>query len=139
VGDAYAEVVHPADDYPPGDANAASMVLALRLGDGAALMTADLPAADEVAAFPDCDVLKVAHHGANASTGYRLLALSTPSVAVISVGPNSYGHPGDGAIARLEAAGARVFRTDECGTVTVSLYQNGEAEVSCFRGGEEGP
>jgi beta-lactamase superfamily II metal-dependent hydrolase len=137
--EAASQMEHPADDFPTDDTNASSMVLSLRLGGASALMMADLPSADEVDAFPDCDVIKVAHHGSNDSTGPRLLALSSPSVAVISVGPNGYGHPGGEAIARILDAGAKIYRTDECGAVTVALKPNGDAEVRCFRSGEEMP
>ena len=44
----------------------------------------------------------------------------TPSYALISVGKgNSYGHPTEGALTRLTAAGAKIFRTDDQGEITV--------------------
>jgi competence protein ComEC len=42
-----------------------------------------------------------------------------PQDAIISVGPNSYGHPSPDTIARLVAAGAKVWRTDVSGTISV--------------------
>jgi competence protein ComEC len=42
-------------------------------------------------------------------------------VAVISVGPNDFGHPAPEVITALEAAGARVRRTDLEGDVVVAL------------------
>ena len=68
------------------------------------------------------------HHGANASTGARFLQAVSPDYAVISCGAgNFYGHPHGELIARLEAVGAEILRTDLCGEVVfysdgVSLY-----------------
>ena len=42
-----------------------------------------------------------------------------PEIAVISVGDNSYGHPTQETIRRLETAGAAVRRTDEEGSITI--------------------
>ncbi len=72
--------------------------------------------------LPTVDLLKVAHHGSRTASTDALLAAVQPSVAVISAGRgNPYGHPAPATIARLRAAGARVLRTDQDGTVTVDL------------------
>ena len=47
------------------------------------------------------DVYLVAHHGSKNSTGEDLLALIKPDFAVISIGINSYGHPNQEVIDRL--------------------------------------
>jgi competence protein ComEC len=63
-------------------------------------------------------VLKVAHHGARASTSRAFLARVSPSVAVISVGVrNPFGHPAGATLARLRRVGARLYRTDRDGAV----------------------
>ena len=65
-------------------------------------------------------VLKVAHHGGRYSSTAKFLRAVSPQAAVISVGVvNEYGHPTPEAIGRLERAHARVYRTDQDGTVTV--------------------
>jgi beta-lactamase superfamily II metal-dependent hydrolase len=65
-------------------------------------------------------VLKVAHHGSRHSSGARFLAAVKPAVAVVSVGAtNEYRHPAPATLARLEAAGARILRTDLDGGVTI--------------------
>ena len=65
-------------------------------------------------------VLKVPHHGAATSSTAPFLAAVRPVVAVISVGTrNAYGHPDAGALGRLAAAGARVYRTDRHGAVVL--------------------
>jgi competence protein ComEC len=78
------------------------------------------------------DVLKVGHHGGKNSTTLEFLAAVQPRVAIISVGEkNSYGHPSPELLERLQAAGARILRTDRDGAVQVST--DGERlEISCF-------
>jgi competence protein ComEC len=67
------------------------------------------------------DVVKVAHHGSRTSSDPALLAAIGAHAAVISVGArNRFGHPHPTTLAALAAAGARVFRTDEDGAVTVT-------------------
>ena len=72
------------------------------------------------------DVYKVAHHGSRFSSSAGLLTRVQPSVAVISAGAhNDYGHPSERALSRLASYGARVYRTDRDGEITVS--SDGEA------------
>ncbi len=64
-------------------------------------------------------VLKVGHHGSKTSSGTEFLKAVNPKWAVISVGAdNSYGHPHEQTLKRLEDLGVTVFRTDVNGTVT---------------------
>ena len=72
--------------------------------------------------LPTVDVLKVAHHGSRTSSTDLFLDAVRPKVAVASAGAgNPYGHPAAGTIARLRAHGARVLRTDEDGTVEITI------------------
>lgn len=96
------------------------------------LLTGDLTAQAEPEAIPDCDVLKVAHHGSANATSEAFLAAAQPEVAVISVGAgNRYGHPHARVIQALDSIGCRVLRTDESGCVTLWL-RGGEVRASCF-------
>ena len=65
------------------------------------------------------DVLKVAHHGSpRQDAGF--LAATGAAVAVISVGANNgYGHPAASTVNALRADGMAVYRTDQCGGVSV--------------------
>ena len=64
------------------------------------------------------DVLKVGHHGSNTSSSTAFLAKVQPKYAVISVGKgNSYGHPANVTIDKLTGIGAKVYRTDQSGTI----------------------
>lgn len=74
----------------------------------------------------DVDILKVSHHGSETSSSSAWLDLLTPRTAVISCGQgNDYGHPTGGAMGRLSAVGAEIFRTDELGDVMVTISKNG--------------
>jgi competence protein ComEC len=84
----------------------------------------------------------VPHHGSRSSTTASFLGAVAPVVAVVSVGArNPYGHPDAGVLARLAAAGARVYRTDRDGAVvletdgralTVTRWAAGATERLCL-------
>jgi competence protein ComEC len=72
--------------------------------------------------LPGVDMLKVAHHGSATASSDVLLATLRPGVAVVSVGANNpYGHPNEATMARLRAHSSDVLRTDQNGTVEVTL------------------
>ncbi|MCM3698592.1 ComEC/Rec2 family competence protein [Paenibacillus macerans] len=70
------------------------------------------------------EVMKVAHHGSKTSTSAEWLGYWRPETVLISVGAsNSYGHPHPTVMARLEAQGTRVFRTDRMGGVQLKVRE----------------
>jgi len=74
---------------------------------------------------PEADLFKVAHHGSATSTIPLLLDRVHPRFAVISVGArNTYVHPREEVLARLEKAHVLTYRTDLEGAVT--FYLDGE-------------
>lgn len=125
------DVLHPGPEtFARSAENNGSLVLALRLGPRRVLLTGDIEAAAEaelVARRADlsADVLKVAHHGSRTSTTHAFLERVSPRVAVVGVGRrNRFGHPGAAVTKRLSGAGARVFRTDLHGDVSL-LFRDG--------------
>lgn len=68
--------------------------------------------------LPELEVLVAGHHGSKHSTCEELLAATSPALAVISVGENSYGHPSQEVLDRLAAIGCPVYRTDRDGNIT---------------------
>lgn len=69
----------------------------------------------------EADVLKVPHQGAATSDPDWLRSVGA-ELAVISVGPNQFGHPADWVVDLLLESGARVLRTDEEGDIVVPLH-----------------
>jgi len=67
-------------------------------------------------------VLKVPHHGGATSLDQFFRAVGA-RMAVVSVGPNRYGHPVPAVLAELAADGMRVYRTDRAGDVTVTFEE----------------
>lgn len=108
------------------DANNSSMILKLTYGHVTFLFTGDA----EIDAEKSCavrwghtlksDVLKVGHHGSRTSSTQVFLNQVKPEVAVISVGSyNTFGHPHEPPLKRLEAIGAKIYRTDEQGGIFI--------------------
>ncbi len=64
------------------------------------------------------DVLKVGHHGSSTSSSDAFLDSVDCTYAVISCGrDNSYGHPHQETLSKLNARDIQVLRTDESGTI----------------------
>jgi competence protein ComEC len=66
------------------------------------------------------DILKVGHHGSKYSSSEEFLKAVNPKVAVVEVGAkNTYGHPAEEALSRIASIAAKIFRTDQNGTIEV--------------------
>lgn len=124
LGQACVTVLGPVKSY--AETNDTSIVLRVSYGETDFLFTGDMETTAENDMLDywggrvswKADVLKVGHHGSNTSTGYRFLNEVAPDYALISVGKdNSYGHPHEEPLSRLNQAGVTIFRTDELGTV----------------------
>ncbi|QIK71097.1 MBL fold metallo-hydrolase [Propioniciclava coleopterorum] len=81
-------------------------------------------------ALVDADVMLVPHHGSGRHAASFFAAVS-PTVALVSVGAgNDYGHPSARTVRDVEATGARVFRTDLHGGITVARSPDGSLRVT---------
>jgi len=70
-------------------------------------------------------MIKIAHHGSKTSSTQGFLTAVKPELAVISVGAyNTFGHPSDEVLMRLDNTDAVTQRTDENGAVEIT--SNGE-------------
>jgi len=104
--------------------NSKSVVVLLDHADVDFLFTGDIGSSAEAAilsrAIPiSAEILKVAHHGSESSSSASFLEAVSPSEAIISVGENPSGYPNEETLDRLLAAGARIWRTDQVGTIVV--------------------
>lgn len=105
------------------DTNANSVVFELDYGSRSFLFTGDIEGEVEgelIAHARHVDVLKVAHHGSEYSTTEQFLQHVRPQYAIISAGKrNQYGHPHQATLNRLRQVGAKIYRTDQQGAITV--------------------
>jgi competence protein ComEC len=119
--------------------NELSVVLSLRIYEQLFVMPGDINASTEHAIIDlmrqtnhtidpidRAAVLKIAHHGSRFSTSDEWLRYWRPLGAAASVGAtNSYGHPHPDVLAKLAAAGARLWRTDLDGEIQFSISEKG--------------
>ena len=112
---------------PDGSENERCIISLASIGDFDMLMTGDsLKQAEldlvEKYSLPDTELLIVGHHGSRTSTDNLFLETIRAEDAVISVGSNnSYGHPNREVLARLQAHGCNIWRTDRNGTVEIRV------------------
>ncbi len=128
-GNASLEILAPLhNDYE--DLNNFSVVARLVHGENSFLFTGDMerPAENDILNSGReilSDVLKVAHHGSSSSTTNAFLEKVCPVYAVISVGEsNSYGHPNQKVLDRLEKTESEILTTAEYGNIV--FVSNGE-------------
>ncbi len=135
--------LNPVVGMEPETANAGSITLSLEYQDFSCLLTGDLEGEGEeqvkcllevikeeqvngdvnMCSLPEeYTLLKVAHHGSRNSTSEEILEWIKPKLAVISCGEgNSYGHPHEETLKRLENVGSKVLVTMDYGAVTVEV------------------
>ena len=109
-----------------GDVNERGLIILGEYGSFEFLVTGDAGTVTENRlvrehSLPDIELLIAGHHGSAYSTGDALLDAAEPDVAFISVGYNSYGHPSPDTLERLTEHGVEVHRTDEEGTITLTV------------------
>lgn len=126
----------PEDD----DQNNRSVGLVVRYGEFVALLTGDSELRElsylvRSGTLPDVTVLKAPHHGSDNGVTREFLQATRPEVVVISVGENSYGHPGSRAVAAYSSFAEELYRTDVDGTITIVGYEDGGYEVRTGRAG----
>ena len=127
------EILAPVgDDYD--DLNDWSVAARIVCGETAFLFTGDaekVAEEDIIASGADitADVLQVGHHGSSSSSCAAFLDAVSPTAAVISYGAdNSYGHPHDKALERLQKRGIKIYGTAEYGNI--AYYSDG-SEIYC--------
>jgi len=121
------EILYPyralPEDIEPNDT---SLVIKLTYNDVSVLLTGDLEKRGEELLLANGDdlsatILKVGHHGSDTSSSKEFIEAVRPKIALISVGQlNEYGMPDEVVLDRLEKIGARIYRTDLHGAITIT-------------------
>lgn len=121
LGCAAVTIVYPDSGVTKTDNT--SIALRIEYGDTSFFFAGDCENDDEIAILRSgydlgSDVLKVAHHGSKYSSTSSFINAVNPTYAVISVGGNNtYGHPTEDVLSRLQGKGVTLFRTDIQGDV----------------------
>jgi competence protein ComEC len=134
-GDGYSiEVLHPSHEFlaalgrrkADDRKNVSSLVLKLTTGRHSILFASDIDAeterllVEQYGATLRANVLKIAHHGSKRSSSPEFLDVVRPRIALISAGRhNPFHHPHDETIARIQASGAAIYRTDIDGAIVI--------------------
>lgn len=124
--------LYPEIKDTPDNVNEQSEVLKMDFGDCHMLFTGDMGEKGEMqlleryrSQLSQINVLKTAHHGSKYSSCGAFLDVVSPSWAVISYGENNtYGHPHQEVMDRLEERRIRVFETAKSGAIR--LWTDGE-------------
>jgi competence protein ComEC len=129
-------VLHPERDERRGR-NERSLVLLARTRGRRFLLTGDVERWGEARLVSCCaerlraDVLKVAHHGSRTSSTESFLEAAAPRLGLVSAGvDNLYHHPAADVVARFEARGIRLLRTDRDGMIHLAVGPDGALRVS---------
>jgi len=116
------------------DINGLSLVGLVEYGDSRWLLMGDLPEKFqnqmiEISPLQKTDLVKVAHHGSKNGVSEKMLSMSQPDFAVISVGDrNDFGHPAKNTLSKL--GGINTLRTDQLGTIK---FMSDGKNTSLFR------
>lgn len=113
------------------DTNARSCVLVVQGLHHTVLLPGDAGVTQEAryaAALPHVDVVAAPHHGSSTSSGPALVQAVGPAHIIVQAGYlNRFRHPSGRVVARWQAAGAAVWRTDLQGAVTIESTRQGLA------------
>ncbi len=137
-------VLAPASLFEDKDNNN-SLVMLLECDQGRMLFTGDmeLPEEAELMSFGDdlrCDVLKVANHADDDTTGAAFADACAAKLAVVSTDSEEKpGTPDPGVVSRLQAAGSRVVVTQDAGLGLLITLKGGDAGVEYVDFGEAQP
>ena len=120
------------------DVNNNSIVLQIAFGGFSVLMPGDaerpaeLEMLQEIGSGLHSTILLVPHHGSRTSSSNAFVQAVAPAIAIVSCGwRNRFGLPHPEVLARYEAIGSRIFRTDINGAVQVRLRPP-DLQLTCY-------
>jgi len=129
LGEATLKVIGPVD-YSGSNINNYSIVIKLTYGTQDIIFTGDAEAEIEKQILDsgeliDAEVLKVGHHGSDTSNTEEWIDAISPDYALISCKlGNKYNHPIKSTMNTLKSRKIIVYRTDESGTVVMTITQD---------------
>ncbi len=129
-GDFILTCIQPGAEESALESNAGSMVLDITFRSFSMLFTGDVENEGEKLLVQNLNgksyqVLKVAHHGSKNSTTEALLEIVKPRIALISAGKgNSYGHPHQETLDRLNALHCKILQTEQEGAIQLKTDGN---------------
>lgn len=139
IGPLTLSVLHP--ETLTGGLNEDSLAVHFSYGDMAFLFTGDAYMAQEEAmiasgANVDAQFLHLGHHGSKTSSSEKFLDAVDPTYAIYSAGTgNSYGHPHQEVLDKLQVNDITVYGTDVHGNIVVTT-DGVDAEVTTEKTGE---
>jgi len=129
------QILYPEEELKFADLNNNSIVAKLIYNNFSMLFTGDIEKEAEeyiVNKYNNTNalksnILKIPHHGSKTSSTEKLLQVVNPKVALIGVGKNNtFGHPNEEVLERLEGINCKIYRTDTMGEITVKVNKYGE-------------
>lgn len=130
-GELLVRCLHPASNYEElighESENNESIVLYIKYKGVDMITTGDLEEEGEESILnqyniSNIDILKCGHHGSASSSGEKWINSLKPKISLISCGyKNSYGHPHQEVIKRLEDIGSKIYRTDTGGAIIIDI------------------
>jgi competence protein ComEC len=125
VGDANCKVIY-VDNSEPENTNDQSLCIRMKFKNQSYLFMGDATTnVENKISVEQTNVLKVGHHGSDTSSSVKFLKQVMPQIAIIEVGKNnSYGHPSNKILERLQTINANIYRTDEYGTILITSDGN---------------
>ena len=102
--------------------NDSALVVVAALGGSDVLISGDCEG-DALARLdlPRCAVVELPHHGSRGGLDDAELEALAPRLGVVSVGPNTYGHPTPEMLDLMASHGVPLLRTDQRGDVAIEL------------------
>lgn len=123
----------------PEEFNDSSLVFKLSINDFDVLYTGDIEENGQLNVLNQdlkSEILKVPHHGAynnDKNNVEKFLTKVTPLISIISVGPNSYGHPSKNTLNILNTLNSKILRTDEVGNILITCnFENDSLTIDTF-------
>lgn len=120
----------------PLSLNDASVVLRLRYGQRSVLCTGDIESDGEALLLASgqalrADVLKAPHHCSRTSSTAPFVKSVEPKLVICSVGKNNrFGFPHPSVVERYQQASSQILRTDQLGSIQISITGTGRLDVA---------